>query len=243
MVVGNTGFVSTGVVLCPESGCTTPAQLIATNKYLSIAGFDGSSVDVFYSYSYSAAPYVTSIQRCTAPVAGQCGAKPTVESTLTSSVLVATDSTLFYEAPYGDAGLTSFYAVAVTDSGNLGTPLGFGSTSYPHYYAYGTDMYVYSPGPTCKILKCPATGCSGGLTAVLSLPNSASEFAVDASGYYWLDGNSNIQMCPLTGCGAGPKLVAAGLTSPHLLRLVGGFVYWVDQTTPTSGTIKRIAKP
>jgi hypothetical protein len=76
-----------------------------------------------------------------------------------------------------------------------------------------------------------------------------TEFAVDASGIYWISPDlDQIFTCPLTGCGgAGPTTVVTGLgPTPRFIRLDTGFVYWVSDApvdATISANITRVAKP
>jgi hypothetical protein len=103
------------------------------------------------------------------------------------------------------------------------------------------DLYISPPvtGPNITIVKCPMTGCTNETQApVVTVKSNTPEYAVSASGVYWVDGDV-IRTCPLSGCVGAPQTVAT-TSAPRFLRLRNGFLYWVDTT---DNEIERVAEP
>ena len=82
-----------------------------------------------------------------------------------------------------------------------------------------------------KIVSCDlATNCTvGSPAAIVNGLNSPTQLAVDASGFYWLNGAGVIEKCLPGNCVGGPKPYISGpLADVHNFVLTDTAFYWAD---------------
>jgi hypothetical protein len=226
------------IELCPTSGCPAdPAIVEPGGNYTYRLG--SSASDIYWILEATNGR----LSRCASPTNGACTV--TTVATGLRRPIAATDSDV-YVTVYSSNGVGHLLPTDVN-----ATPTDLGVSGFVSYAAYGRDVYVLFTAPPARITRLDPT-VDGGTPPILGYPGTGSaELAVDGSGLYWIDG-ATIQHCPLAACpAAGSAEIAAGLSSPHLLRLQGNFVYWGEVTTAADGgsdggsgwIIRRVAKP
>jgi hypothetical protein len=224
------------IELCPTSGCpATPPIVEPGGNYTYRLG--SSASDIYWILEATNGR----LSRCASPTNGACTGTVTAVATGLRRPIAATDSDV-YVTVYSSNGVGHLLPTDVN-----ATPTDLGASGFVSYAAYGRDDYLHFTAPPPRITRWEPT-VDGGPPPTLGSPGTGStELAVDGSGLFWIDG-ATIQYCPVAGCPpAGSAEIAAGLSSPHLLRLQGNFVYWGETTTTADGgsgwTIRRIAKP
>lgn len=231
----NPPYIGQIYTLCPGTGCgSNQVQLAAANRQLQVSGMNCSAHNCYYSDSNPGGRFLRS---CIAPAAGACTAQGTLIDTAAESIF-GTDTTVYFTASIAGAD-PAVYSCPAEVSGCVPTPMNLPPV-VAHRFAYVDDLYIVVPGPNpaTVISKCPRSGCPTSPAAFISIPEKIDDFALDAGGVYWINGDA-IRMCPASGCGNGPVTIA-NAERPEQMKLSQGFVYWVNGA---DNTIRRVALP
>ena len=231
----NPPYIGQIYTLCPGTGCgANQIQLAAANRQLQVSGMNCSAHNCYYSDSNPGGRFLRS---CIAPAGGVCTTGGTLIDTAADTIF-GTDTTVYFTASIGGAD-PAVYSCPAEVSGCVPTAMNLPAVVL-HKFAYLDDLYLITPGPNpaTVITKCPRTGCPASPATFISIQDKVDDFAIDASGVYWINGDS-IRMCPASGCGNGPVTVATG-QGPQQMKLSQGFVYWVNAS---DNSIRRVAMP
>jgi hypothetical protein len=226
---------------CPVAGCPagTPPERF------------GPFLGPLYQLAWSGAALFATGQdvglRWASCPGGVCGSSMSLYSTAADIGALAADSNGAYYMLPGEAGPTALELWHCAPPGPC-TPSMIADGFYQAVktIAFGGKLHVLSTGgqgyANGTITACAAPDCAGRTTPLTKL-SFPSDFAVDATAYYWISAdNDTIETCPLAGCVGGVRTLAVQQGQAQNLLVDNGFVYWMVGAGTPNGAIIRVAR-
>lgn len=238
------------VYSCPVGGCPSDASLgVEVLQDQPVGRIVTGPTDVLWTrFNADHGPYSMrcALPGCASNVPVRLGAEtgpysslPSRELTLPATVVsVGVTSTLWATGGLSDDASKQLRACALATSCPTPTEIDTGGAPVSALTYFDGKHYGASPTDGGDVIFTVSDAAPAARTMIVPDAKGISDIAVDASGIYWVNRTTGtVRHCATpSGCTSG-RILAAGQTGAHRIRLDDGFVYWA---TPTA--VMRLAK-